>query len=247
MPMGGVPSYKRTLLNVNIDSIATLREVRGENESNPVKGAIICESAGCDGITVSLWEDRHQLQDSDIFAVRDAVRGRFNLRIPLSGKLFEVAQKVKPTRIILVPEESEGMIRGGGLDVRQYQQEIRDAAKLFREQDIPVSLLIEPDREPVELAKDYGADFVELHTGAYCNAGDKVAIDREINRIYNAANFALEVGIKVGAGHGLNYTNIVPVLDAKGLLEVTVGHSIISMAASAGLANAVYDMIEILE
>jgi len=245
--MGGVPSYKRTLLNVNIDSIATLREVRGENESNPVKGAIICESAGCDGITVSLWEDRHQLQDSDIFAVRDAVRGRFNLRIPLSGKLFEVAQKVKPTRIILVPEESEGMIRGGGLDVRQYQQEIRDAAKLFREQDIPVSLLIEPDREPVELAKDYGADFVELHTGAYCNAGDKVAIDREINRIYNAANFALEVGIKVGAGHGLNYTNIVPVLDAKGLLEVTVGHSIISMAASAGLANAVYDMIEILE
>jgi len=245
--MGGVPSYKRTLLNVNIDSIATLREARGENEANPVKGVIICESAGCDGITVSLWEDRHQLQDSDIFAVRDAVRGRFNLRIPLSGELFEVAQKVKPTRIILVPEESEGMIRGGGLDVRQYQQEIRDAAKLFREQDIPVSLLIEPDREPVELAKDYGADFVELHTGAYCNAGDKVAIDREINRIYNAANFALEVGIKVSAGHGLNYTNIVPVLDAKGLLEVTVGHSIISMAASAGLANAVYDMIEILE
>jgi len=247
MPMGGVPYYKRTLLNVNIDSIATLREVRGENESNPVKGAIICESAGCDGITVSLWEDRHQLQDSDVFAVRDAVRGKFNLQIPLSGELFEVAQKVKPTQIILVPEKREGTIRGGGLYVRQYQQEIRDAAKLFHDQNILVALLIEPDTEVIELAKDSGADFVELHTGAYCNAGDKVAIDREINRIYNAANFALEVGIKVSAGHGLNYTNIVPVLDAKGLLEVTVGHSIISMAASAGLANAVYDMIEILE
>jgi len=247
MPMGGVFYQKRNYLCVNINSIDTLREKRGENESDTVTGAVLCERAGCDGITVSLREDGPRIEERDVFALKDAIRVKFNLEMPLADELTDFAQKVKPTQVTIVSNGKKEIIREGGIDVRQHQQKIKDTVKRFHDQDILVSLLLEPDPETVERSLDCHADFIELHAGAYRNAADRTGAEQELNRIYRAAEIAAEGGMKVNVGHGLNYENILPVLDARGLVEVNIGHSIISRAASVGLYKAVDEMLEVLE
>lgn len=246
MPHGGIAG-QRTLFNVKINNIEILKQTRGEAESDPVEAAVICEKAGCNGITVQLREDRRQIQEWDVFALKEVIQGKFNLEISLSDEMIAIASKVKPDQLTFVPEKSEEMTAEGGLDVRQHQLKIKDAVKLFHDQNIPVSLLVEPDRETIDLAKDCGADFVELHTGAYGNIADKTGIDKEIGRILSAFRHTEKVRIKVSAGHGLNYKNIEPLLDVVGLPEVNIGHSILSRAVSVGLARAVDEMLLILE
>jgi pyridoxine 5-phosphate synthase len=164
----------------------------------------------------------------------------------LSDEIISIAEKVKPNQIIIVPEKREEMTTEGGLDVRRNAAKIKDTVKLFHDQNILVSLFVEPDVDAIELSKEFGADFIEIHTGTYCNAVHKAGIDKEIDRIYSAANHAVKVGIKVSAGHGLNYRNIMPVLKARALEEVNIGHSIISRSVFVGLARAVEEMLEIL-
>ena len=246
MPFGGAPMWS-VLLFVNVDHIATLREVRGGNEPDPVESAVICEKSGCNGITVHLREDRRHIQDRDVFAIKDAIRGKFNLEIALSDEIINIAKKVRPNQVTIVPEKREAITTEGGLDVRKNMLKIKDTVKLFHDQNIPVSLLVEPGIETIDLSKECEADFVEIHTGTYCNAVDKTVIDKEINRIYSAANHAAKVGINVNAGHRLNYKNIMPVLNAKGLTEVNIGHSIISRSVFVGLSKAVEEMLEILD
>ena len=246
MPMGGVAYWKRTLLYVNIDSIATLRETRGEKESDPVQGALICERAGCDGISVSLGRGGLGLREEDIFAVKEATRGIFNLEIPLSDELTHLAQKIKPASVTIVPEGSGEAVEPSGLKISMHSK-IKETVNLFKDQGISVSLLVDPDPEAVQLASDCEADSVELHTGAYGRALDEKVMERELNRIYQAANVAAHIGIKANAGHGLTFRNIDPVLDARGILKVTVGNAVLSRAASVGLAKAVDEMCAILE
>ena len=248
MPGGGVYYDQRFhLLCVNIDYIATLKEARGGNEPDLIESAVICEKSGCDGITVHLREDRRYIQDRDVFALKDVICGEFNLRVALSDEIIGIAKKLKPNKIIIVPEKTGEMTAGGGLDVGTNMPKIKDTVKLFHDQNILVSFSIEPDMETIELSKECEADFIEIHTGTYCNAVHKTEIDKEIDRIYSAANQAVKNGLKVSAGHGLDYDNIMPVLKARALEEVHIGHSIISRSVSVGLPEAVKKMLEILD
>ncbi len=248
MPGGGV--YYRghfCLLFINIDHIAILREAQGGNGPDPVEAAVICEQGGCDGITVYVGKDRPHIQDRDVFSIKDVIRGKLNLEMPLSDEIINIGKKVRPYQIIVVPENKEEITTGGGLDVRTNMLKIRDTVKLFHDQNVLVSLSVEPETEAIELSKESGADFVEIRTGRYCNAVDKTQIDKEIQRIYSAANHAVEVGIKISAGHGLSYGNIMPVLKTRALEQVNIGHSIILRSVSVGLSKAVEEMLDMLD
>jgi pyridoxine 5-phosphate synthase len=246
MPFGGVHP-PRILLWVSIDHIATLREARGGNEPDPIEAAIICRKCGCNGITAHLRQDRRHVQDKDVFALKDIDRIKFNLKIPLSDEIIKTAIKAKPDQITIVPEKVKERTTESGLDVRRNIVEIKNTVKLFHDQNILVSLFVEPDVEAIDLSKECEADLIEINTGAYCNAVDKAMIDEEIGRIYGAAKHAGKVGLAVNAGHGLNYKNIVPLLNVTELEEVNIGHSIISRSVFIGLSRAVEEMLDILE
>jgi pyridoxine 5-phosphate synthase len=235
------------LLCVNIDHIATLREARGGVYPDPVEGAKICEKSGCNGITVHLREDRRHIQDKDVFELKEIVKGKFNLEMALSDAIINIAKKIKPDQVTLVPEKRKEVTTEGGLDVGRNAKKISETISLFHKLNILVSLFIEPDIKTVEISKKCGADFIEIHTGTYCNAVKKGDIDKEIDRIYNAANLAMDIGIKVNAGHGLNYSNIKPVVKIPGLVELNIGHSIISRSVFTGLSNAVKEMLKLIK
>ena len=237
----------RILLCVNIDHIATLREARGGIDyPDTVEGAILCEKSGSAGITVHLREDRRHIQDKDVFALKDIVKGKFNLEMALSDEIIDIAANVKPGQVTIVPEKREEKTTEGGLDVRKNLKKISDTVSLFHRNNILVSLFIEPDKEAIDLSKECGADFIEIHTGTYCNALREDQINKEIDRIYSAADHAVNIGIKVNAGHGLNYSNLEPVLKTPGLLELNIGHSIISRSVFVGLPEAVKEMLQII-
>lgn len=246
MPTGECYRFRMWQLSVNVSSIAQLREAGEETIWDPIQAAIICENAGCDGITAYLREDRRHIKDRDIFALKEVVQGKFNMEIPLADEIISIAKKVKPAQVTLVPEKEEETTVGGGFDIRRYEAEIRDTVKLFHDQNIGVSILVEPDTEAVELAKNCEADFIELHAGAYCSATDKAGIDQEIHRIYDAAYVAMKAGIKLAVGRGLNYENVMSVLLARCLEEVHIGRSIFSRAVDVGLSKAVDDMLDLL-
>ncbi|HON76930.1 MAG TPA: pyridoxine 5'-phosphate synthase [Spirochaetota bacterium] len=234
------------ILCVNIDHIATLRQARGEHEPDPVEGAMICENNGADGITVHLREDRRHIQDNDVFALRDVVRGKFNLEMALSDDIIEVASKVIPDQITLVPEKRAELTTEGGLDVSGNMSRIRDVIKVFHDLNVLVSLFIEPDIDTVSASKDAGADYIEIHTGRYCNAAAPEDITRELDKMHRAAEHACALGLRVNAGHGLKYSNVIPVLSLAGLEELNIGHSIISNAVFLGLPDAVKKMKKII-
>ncbi len=248
MPGGGV--YYRghfCLLCVKIDHIATLREAQGGKEPDPAECAVLCEKAKCDGITVHLRQDRRHIQDRDVFALKSVIRGKFNLEIGLSDEIIGIAGKVKPNQITIAPEKRQEITTEGRLDIRKNGAKIKHTVSFFHDQDILVSLFVGPDVDAIELSKELGADFIEIDTGSYCSAVDKAGIDKEIDRIYRAADHAVKVGIKVSAGHGLSYGNIMPVLKTRALEQVSIGHSIISRSVFVGLPKAVEEMLEILD
>lgn len=236
----------RVKLCVNIDHIATVRQARGGSEPDLLEGARICEENGSCGITVHLREDRRHIQDSDVFLLKKKVRGKLNLEMALSDEIIRIAKKVVPHQITLVPEKRRELTTEGGLDVARNFRKLQRVIREFRDLGITVSLFVEPEIKIVEASKDSGADFIEIHTGTYCNAAGKRAVDRELRRIYAAADCAARIGIGVNAGHGLNYSNILPVLKARGLHEVNIGHSIISRSIMTGLPEAVKKMAAII-
>jgi pyridoxine 5-phosphate synthase len=243
-------------LCVNIDHIATVREARGTSYPDPLEGARLCEESGAHGITVHLREDRRHIQDRDVVALKDIVKGKYNLEMALSDEITAIALKVKPHQVTLVPEKREEVTTEGGLDVESNFERIRTAVKRFHDAGIIVSLFIEPEKDVVYRSKETGADYIELHTGSYCNAADAFGGDlyrelpadvkRELDRIYGAAAHAAEIGIGVNAGHGLNRYNLGPVLAARGLDELNIGHSIIARSIFVGLPGAVKELLDIL-
>ncbi len=236
----------KAILCVNIDHIATLREARGGTEPDLLEGARICEASSAAGITVHLREDRRHIQDRDVFALRKIVKGKFNLEMALSDDILRVAKKVVPDQITIVPEKREELTTEGGLDVKGNAARIREVVKIFHGLGTVVSLFVEPEREAVLLSKETGADFIEIHTGSYCNAVSRGKLRKEIDRIYKAAECGRQAGIRINAGHGLNYVNVQAVLKTPGLEELNIGHSIISRSVFTGLSRAVREMADII-
>lgn len=246
-PLERKNAMPRKILCVNIDHIATIREARGGTEPDPIAGARICEQNGAAGITVHLREDRRHIQDRDVITLRDIVIGKFNLEMALSDDIIGIARSVLPDQITLVPEKREELTTEGGLNVMKNESRIRDLVVEFKEKAVVVSLFIEPDLPTIDATKRTGADFIEIHTGSYCNAGSHEDRSRELQRIYRAAEHAVSLGIRVNAGHGLNYTNVRDVLRTPGLEELNIGHSIIAQSVFTGLATAVRDMAILVE
>lgn len=234
-------------LAVNVDHVATLRQARGGKEPDPVAAAAIAELAGADGIIVHLREDRRHIQDRDLKLLRHTVKTRLNLEMAATDEMIAMAISVKPEMCTLVPEKRQELTTEGGLDVRMNQQAVEQAIEKLQESGIAVSLFIDPDPDQIKTANKIGADYVEIHTGAYSEAKDWKSENQELIKIENAAKLAAKLGMGVNAGHGLNYTNIKKVAALGIFEEFNIGHSIISRAVFTGLDRAVRDMVDLIK
>jgi pyridoxine 5-phosphate synthase len=235
-------------LGVNIDHVATLREARYRGkpagEPDPVSAALLCESAGAHGITAHLREDRRHILDRDVWALRERIRTRLNLEMANVASIVEIALRLKPGIVCLVPERREELTTEGGLDVASQVDAVRQSCGRFREAGIDVSLFIDPDLSQVQAAAATGAGFIELHTGAFAmHFHEAAARRRELDRLNAAATKAHELGLRVNAGHGLNYENVPALFEVPHLVELNIGHSIVSRAMTVGLPAAVREML----
>ncbi len=230
-------------LGVNIDHVATLRQARRTNEPDPVYGAFMAEAAGADGITVHLREDRRHIQDRDIRVLNQTLSTRMNLEMGTAEEIIAIALDVRPHSVCLVPEKREEVTTEGGLDVARSLERTREVTGRFQEAGVIVSLFIDPEPAQIAAAGEAGAEFVELHTGAYANAYPGEATqDRELEAIATGMRLARDQGLRVNAGHGLTYRNVGPVAALPEIEELNIGHSIISRAVFAGLEEAVREM-----
>ena len=234
------------VLCVNIDHVATLRQARGGIEPSVVSAAKICETAGAYGITVHLREDRRHIQDHDVIDLKKEVKGVFNLEMALSDDIVSIAKTICPDQITIVPEKRQELTTEGGLNVSNDFDRIKSIANEFTAMGITVSLFIEPDIKTIELSQKAGAQYIELHTGTYCEAFEKDDYSYELNRIFEAARYAKQIGMNLNAGHGLNIYNIVPILPIENMHEFNIGHSIISRSIFLGLENAVKEFISVI-
>jgi len=235
-------------LGVNIDHVATLREARyrgrGRGEPDPVEAALICESAGAHGITAHLREDRRHIQDRDVWKLREVTRTRLNLEMANTPEIVAIALKLRPDIVCVVPERRQEVTTEGGLDVMRHRRALTETRARMNDAGIEVSLFIAPDHEQIEAAARVGSQFIELHTGAFAeHFHRKRECERELNRLIRAARQARELGLCVNAGHGLNYQNLATLLEVPHLVELNIGHSIISRSVTVGLATAVREML----
>ena len=239
-------------LGVNIDHIATLREARYRSlergEPDPVEGAIICEAAGAHGITAHLREDRRHIQDRDIWKLREVIKTRLNFEMANTPEMVSIALKLKPEIICLVPERRTEVTTEGGLDAAAHEEALTATRQKMEAAGIEVSLFIGPDLEQVEAAARIKAQFIELHTGAYAEKfHEKRGRNEELERLVAASKRAHELGLKVNAGHGLNYENLSVLHLVPHMIELNIGHSIVSRALKVGLETAVKEMLKLME
>jgi pyridoxine 5-phosphate synthase len=229
------------LLGVNIDHVATLRQARGGRSPDPLLAALVAEQWGADCITLHLREDRRHIQDRDVRALRGALQTRMNLEIAATEEMIAIALEVQPRDVCLVPEKRTELTTEGGLDVAGQTAAIADACRRLAAGGIRVSLFIDPDAVQVDAAVRAGAPVVELHTGAYAEAhGAERA--RELARLAAAARQVTAAGLSANAGHGLDYHNVQPVAAIPELVELNIGHAIVSRAVTSGLGPAVAAM-----
>ncbi len=235
-------------LGINIDHIATLRNVRGGIEPDPVWAVPYCEMAGADCITVHLREDRRHINERDLKLLKDIVSTKLNLEMALNDEIVEIALAVLPDQVTIVPEKREELTTEGGLDVIKNRDKLKQVIKKFKKQKVSVSLFIDPDNKQVEASKYVDADAIEIHTGQYCNAADDSDdSQKERLRIVAASELGSKLGLNIHAGHGLDYKNVGPIADILNVEELNIGHSIISRAIFVGLANAVKEMRSVID
>ena len=260
-------------LGVNIDHVATLREARyrgrGFGEPDPVGAARVCEAAGAHGITAHLREDRRHIQDRDVWKLREIVKTRLNLEMAIVPEIIGIALKLKPDIVCIVPERRLEVTTEGGLDVVANEKAITGTRKKMNDAGIEVSLFITPDEKQIEAAARTGSQFIELHTGAFAeqfslrapasrrqvgmigreeHAGETPALPgNELQRLIAGAQQAHALGLKVNAGHGLNYVNLPALHRVPHLVELNIGHSIVSRAVTVGLEKAVKEMLRLME
>ncbi|MBI4848447.1 MAG: pyridoxine 5'-phosphate synthase [Nitrospirae bacterium] len=230
------------LLGVNVDHVATVREARKDIEPDPVKAAALAISGGADGITIHLREDRRHIQDRDLKLMRKLVSSvELNLEMAATDEMVSIALKVRPDMVTLVPEKRAELTTEGGLDLKKGGKKIKKAIDAIQKKGIPVSLFINPSSADIEMSKELGAKMVEIHTGLYSNAKGKKQMT-ELKRVQKAVKSALDVGLLVNAGHGLNYINVKKIAAIKGLRGLYIGHSIIAMSVYTGMEKAVSEM-----
>jgi pyridoxine 5-phosphate synthase len=274
--MFGTENELMLKLGVNIDHVATVREARyrglGHGEPDPVAAALACEAAGAHGITAHLREDRRHIQDRDVWKLREVIKTRLNLEMANAPEIVAIALKLKPDIICLVPERRQEVTTEGGLDVVAGEKALTETRRKMTDAGIEVSLFIAPAIEQIEAAARTGAEFIELHTGAFaenfferfsetpsacdlqgtsqqkptspeCQPGDLP----ELDRLVAAANHAHGLGLRVNAGHGLNYQNLPLLHQVPHLVELNIGHSIVSRAITVGLVEAVKEMLQLMK
>jgi pyridoxine 5-phosphate synthase len=234
-------------LGLNVDHIATVRQARGAKEPDPVTAAALGELAGAEGITIHLREDRRHIQDRDLLILRQTVKTKLNLEMAATQEMIRIALKVKPEQVTLVPEKRQELTTEGGLDVIVNAKLITDSVKRLQDGGIVVSLFVDPNQEQIKASKKTGADYIEIHTGAYAEAATWSAQERELESIDTAIKLARKVGLGINAGHGLNYVNIKALAAIGGIEEYNIGHSIIARAMLVGLDRAVKDMVELIK
>jgi len=239
-------------LGVNIDHVATLREARyrgrGAGEPDPVAAALRCEEAGAHGITAHLREDRRHIQDRDVWKLREVISTRLNLEMANTPEIVEIALRLKPEIVCLVPERRQEVTTEGGLDVAGNLNALTKTAQRMKEAGIEVSLFVAPDPVQVEASAKTGADFIELHTGSFAeHFADAALREAELNRLIVAAKLAGAHGLQVNAGHGLNYENLASLHQVPHLVELNIGHSIVSRAVTVGMGQAVKEMLAAME
>jgi pyridoxine 5-phosphate synthase len=241
-------------LGVNIDHVATLRQARyaampeSKNaEPDPVVAARICERAGAQGIVAHLRSDRRHIQDRDIERLRENIMTKLNLEMGNTSEIVDVALRIAPDEVCLVPEKREEITTEGGLDVIAHRKALGSTVKRLQTSGIRVSLFIDPTLEQVDVAAELGVEMVELHTGRLANAFTEKIQKEELEQLRAAARAASESHLQVNAGHGINYKNIALIHQIPSLTELNIGHSIISRAVSVGLEAAVTQMLAAME
>ena len=235
-------------LGVNIDHVATVRQARRAKEPDPVSAAALALLGGADGITIHLREDRRHIQDRDVWQIREVVRTRLNLELANTPEIVGIALKVKPEVVCLVPERRQEVTTEGGLDVAGHEAELGETRRRMNDAGIAVSLFIAPDPAQIAAAARTGSQFIELHTGAFAeHFGEEKLRAAELARLVAGAQQARALGLRVNAGHGLNYANLRALHAVPHLEEINIGHTIVSRAVTVGLAAAVKEMLALLE
>jgi len=235
------------ILCVNIDHIATLRQARKITEPEPVAGAVICELAGAKGITIHVREDRRHINERDLEIIRKVVKTKLNLEMAAVDEMVQIALKHKPDMATLVPEKREEVTTEGGLDVIANMEKIKKAVNELQGGGIAVSLFIAPEKKQIDASKETGAVFIELHTGNYSNAKTEEELKKALSRLETMASYAKNKGLRVNAGHGLNYRNVKAVAAIPEVEDLNIGHSIITHSIFVGLERAVKEMNELIE
>lgn len=233
-------------LNVNVDHIATLRQARMTTEPDPVAIALLVESAGADGITVHLREDRRHIQDKDVYLLKKKLKTKLNLEMAAIPEIIEIALNLKPDWVTLVPEKRRELTTEGGLNILAKKNYLSKVVKKFKEKGIKVSFFIDPVKPQIKSAADLGADFIEIHTGRYADAKTEIQMKKEFERIKFAAKFGKKNGLNINAGHGLNYKNVSSIASIIEIEELSIGHSIIARASYVGIKSAVKEMLVLI-
>lgn len=231
-------------LGVNIDHVATIREARKTIEPDPVWAAAAAELGGADAITIHLREDRRHIQDRDLEVLRKTVQVKLNLELAMNPLMVDIACRIAPDQVTLVPENREEVTTEGGLDVVRYKKELTATVSKLRDAGITVSLFIDPEPTQIETAASLLVPAVELHTGAYANA--EKDSHHELQVLAEAATFVHQAGLILNAGHGLTYRNVSPIAEIQGMEELNIGHSIVARAVFVGMAEAVREMKDLI-
>jgi pyridoxine 5-phosphate synthase len=234
-------------LFVNVDHVATIREARKTLEPSPLKAALLAEKAGAQGITIHLREDRRHIQDDDVTVVQKGINTKLNLEIAPTREMIDLALKIKPYQVSLVPEKRQEITTEGGLDVCSQVKELSIIRKELHDKGILFSLFIDPDLEQVVASQRINADSIEINTGTYTELGPPKEIEEELERIKISAKNASDKGLRVFAGHGLNYENVKPIAAIFEIEELNIGHFIVGQAIYVGMESAVIEMIRSIE
>ena len=234
------------ILGVNIDHVATLRNARGGSEPSVIEAARIAEENGATSITTHLREDRRHIKDADVYTLIKTLKTRLNLEMAMADDIQKIALEIKPYSICLVPEKCQEITTEGGLDVAGQLDKVTEFIKPLLDNGIIVSLFIDPDENQVKASAKTGAQFIEMHTGTYSESSGTEKEEQEFLNLKNAAKLAQDLGLKVNAGHGLNYQNVKRMHEIPDLVELNIGHSIISRAVFTGLGEAVKTMHDLI-
>jgi pyridoxine 5-phosphate synthase len=233
-------------LAINVDHVATLRQARLAAEPDPVTAAALAELGGAHGIVVHLREDRRHIQDRDVAVLRETIKTKMNLEMAATKEMVEIAQKIKPDMVTLVPEKRQELTTEGGLDVVLFEESLKEAVQTLHAGGIAISLFINPDAKHIKTAHRLEVEYVELHTGMFAEARSFARRQEEYERLVTSARLAKKLGIGVHAGHGVDYQNVFWLRNITEIEEFSIGHAVIARAILVGIERAVREMVQLV-